>query len=302
LHLTRLDAWLLLMTFFWGSNFSVIKAALRELPGPAFNGLRMVLASLVFLAVIAWREPLARSLRAVPRRDWPAIVGLSLVGHGFYQYLFLGGVARTSASNSALIFGCTPITVSLLSAWLGHERPGWIRWAGTVLSLTGIYFVVSHGARQGASSLTGDAMIFAAMLCWAGYTVGTKPLLDRYSPIFITGLTMAIGTLVYAPFALLWLRGVDLTAVSAPAWAGIVYSALFSLVAAYVIWYTAVQKLGGGHTSMYSNIVPMVAMGVAAVVLGEPLTATKLAGAAAILTGVALTRLDRRALPTPTES
>jgi drug/metabolite transporter (DMT)-like permease len=302
LHLTRLDAWLLLMTFFWGSNFSVIKAALRELPGPAFNGLRMVLASLVFLAVIAWREPLVRSVRAVPRRDWPAIVGLSLVGHGLYQYLFMGGVARTSAGNSALIFGCTPITVSLLSAWLGHERPGWIRWAGTALSLTGIYFVVSHGARQGASSLTGDAMIFAAMLCWAGYTVGTKPLLDRYSPIFITGLTMTIGTVVYAPFALLWLRGVDLTAVSAPAWAGIVYSALFSLVAAYVIWYTAVQKLGGGHTSMYSNIVPMVAMGVAAVVLGEPLTATKLAGAAAILTGVAFTRLDRQALPTPTES
>jgi drug/metabolite transporter (DMT)-like permease len=290
------------MTFFWGSNFSVIKAALREMPGPAFNGLRMVLASLVFLAVIAWREPLVRSLRAVPRRDWPAIVGLSLLGHGVYQYLFLGGVARTSASNSALIFGCTPITVSLLSAWLGHERPGWIRWAGTGLSLTGIYFVVSHGARHGGSSLIGDAMILGAMLCWAGYTVGTKPLLDRYSPIFITGLTMTIGTAVYAPFALLWLRGVDLAAVSIPAWGGIVYSALFSLVAAYVIWYTAVQKLGGGHTSMYSNIVPMVAMGIAAVALGEPLTPAKLAGAAAIVTGVALTRLDRRVVPTPTES
>ena len=49
--MTRLDAWLLLMTFFWGSNFTVIKAALREMPGPAFNGLRMVLASVVFVAL-----------------------------------------------------------------------------------------------------------------------------------------------------------------------------------------------------------------------------------------------------------
>lgn len=290
------------MTFFWGSNFVVIKAALRAMPGPAFNGIRMVLASAVFLAVIAWREPLARSVRAIPRGDWPAILGLSVLGHGVYQYLFLGGVARTSASNSALIFGCTPITVSLLSAYLGHERPGWTRWAGTALSLTGIYFVVGYGARQGTSSLTGDAMIFGAMLCWAGYTVGTKPLLSRYSPIFITGLTMALGTVVYAPFALLWLRGVDLAAVPATAWAGIAYSALFSLVAAYIIWYTAVQRLGGGHTAMYSNIVPMVAMVVAAVVLGEPLTPTKLAGAAAILAGVALTRLNRPVVPTPTES
>jgi drug/metabolite transporter (DMT)-like permease len=290
------------MTFFWGSNFTVIKVALGQMPGPAFNGLRMVLAAVVFLGLIAWREDLGRSLRAIPRRDWPAILALSVVGHGFYQYLFLGGVARTSASNSALIFGCTPITVSLLSAWLGHERPGWYRWTGTALSLTGIYFVVGHGARQGTSSLTGDAMIFAAMLCWAIYTVGTKPLLGRYSPLFITGLTMAIGTVFYAPFALLWLRGVDVRALSLGAWAGIVYSALFSLVAAYVIWYTAVQRLGGGRTSMYSNIVPLVAMTIAAVAIGEPLTAAKVGGAAAVLSGVALTRLDRHQLATPTES
>jgi drug/metabolite transporter (DMT)-like permease len=302
MRLTALDAWLLLMTFFWGSNFTVIKAALREMPGPAFNGLRMVLASVVFLGLISGRDGLARSVRAIPRRDWLPIVGLSVLGHGLYQYLFLGGVARTSASNSALIFGCTPITVSLLSALLGHERPGWTRWAGTVLSLTGIYFVVGQGARQGTSSLIGDAMIFGAMLCWAGYTVGTKPLLSRYSPLFITGVTMTIGTLVYSPLALLWLREVDVGRVSMAAWLGIIYSALFSLVAAYVIWYTAVQKLGGGHTSIYSNIVPMVAMAVAALVLGEPLTTTKLVGAAAILSGVALTRLERAIVATPTES
>ena len=279
------------MTFFWGSNFTVIKTALRELPGPAFNGLRMALAAIVFLMLIAWREDVSRIVRSIPSRDWVAIVGLSLVGHTLYQYLFLGGVARTSASNSALIFGCTPITVGLLSAWLGHERYGWARWAGTALSFVGIYLVVGHGARQAMSSPIGDAMIFGAMLCWAGYTVGSKPLLDRYSPLFITGVTMAIGTAVYAPLALLWLEGVALDSISVAAWAGIVYSALFSLVAAYVIWYTAVQKLGGGHTSMYSNLVPMVAMGIAALVLGEPLTATKLIGAAAVLSGVALTRL-----------
>ena len=76
------------------------------------------------------------------------------------------------------------------------------------------------------------------------------------------------------------------------AWAGIVYSALFSLVAAYVIWYTAVREVGGGHTAMYSNIVPLVAMAVAAVVVHEPLTALKIGGASAVLVGVALTRLD----------
>lgn len=300
--MSSLDLWLLLMTFFWGSNFTVIKVALTEMPGPAFNGLRMVLAAGVFIAIIAWREDLVSKVKAIPRGDWPTIIALSLVGHGLYQYLFLAGVARTSASNSALIFGFTPITVSLLSAWLGHERPGWYRWAGTAVSLAGIYFVVGRGALQGTSSLTGDAMIFAAMLCWAYYTVWSKPLLARHSPLFMTGVTMAIGTAVYAPLALLWLRGVDLGAFSFGAWAGIVYSALFSLVAAYVIWYTAVQQLGSSRTSMYSNIVPLVAMGIAAVVLGEPLTTSKVAGTVAVLGGVVMTRFDRETVATPSES
>lgn len=294
LRFTRLDAWLLLMTFFWGSNFTVLKAALRELPGPALNGIRMVLASLLFLTVIAWREGLRTSVRGVARGDWPAIIGLSLVGHGLYQALFLGGVARTSVANSALIFGCTPVMVSVLSAALGHERPGWTRWVGTALSLAGIYFVVGHGARQGTSSPLGDLLILLAMFCWSAYTVGTRPLLDRYSPVFITGLTMTIGTMVYAPVALTWLKGVDLSAVSALAWAGVVYSAAFALVAAYIIWYTAVQQVGGSHTAIYSNVVPIVAMVVASLVLGEPTTSSKLIGTAAVLAGVAFTRLDPR--------
>src|SRR6185369_4348506 len=198
----------------------------------------MVLASLLFLAVIAWREGLQASVRGVARGDWPAIIGLSLVGHGLYQALFLGGVARTSVANSALIFGCTPVMVILL-----------------------------------------------AMFCWSTYTVGTRPLLDRYSPVFITGLTMTIGTLVYAPFALTWLKDVDLTAVSALAWVGVVYSAAFALVASYIIWYTAVQQLGGSHTAIYSNVVPIVAMVVASLVLGEPTTSAKLIGTAAVLAG-----------------
>jgi drug/metabolite transporter (DMT)-like permease len=295
LRFTRLDAWLLLMAFFWGSNFTVVKAALRELPGPAFNAIRLVIASVLFLSVIAWREGLRASLARVRREDWWRLIALAVLGHFIYQILFLGGVARTSVSNSALIFGCTPITVSLLGATLGHERPGWFRWAGTAVSLAGIYFVVGHGARQGTSTLTGDGIIFVAMLTWAVYTVGTHAMLSRYSPTFITGLTMAMGTVLYVPVGLHWMPASGLAGISAGGWAGILYSAVFSLVAAYVIWYTAVQQLGSGHTAIYSNVVPIVAMAVAAVFLHEPVTAVRVIGAMAVLSGVALTRVESSA-------
>jgi drug/metabolite transporter (DMT)-like permease len=90
--------------------------------------------------------------------------------------------------------------------------------------------------------------------------------------------------------------------VSPAAWAGVIGSSLLALVVSYLIWYTAVQRLGGTRTSVYSNVVPLVAMVVAAIWLAEPLTPRKIAGAAAVLAGDAVTKIDTRrraAEPTP---
>ena len=73
-----------------------------------------------------------------------------------------------------------------------------------------------------------------------------------------------------------------------------VLSAVLALNVAYLIWYTSVQRIGNVRTSAYSNFIPLVAMSVAAVALGEPITASKLAGAAAILAGVVITRIAAR--------
>ena len=65
----------------------------------------------------------------------------------------------------------------------------------------------------------------------------------------------------------------------------------------YVLWYTGVQRLGSARTSVYSNLVPVVAMSVAAVGLHESIGAVKLVGAALVLVALALTRIDRRPVP-----
>ncbi len=72
------------------------------------------------------------------------------------------------------------------------------------------------------------------------------------------------------------------------------YSALFALCVSYTIWYAAVREIGSARTSAYSNVVPLVAMTTAVIFLGEPLDLRKIAGAAAVLIGVALTRVKTR--------
>jgi drug/metabolite transporter (DMT)-like permease len=297
-HLQPIDAALLLMTVIWGSNFTLVKLAVRDIPELPFNSLRLLIASAMFLLALAVRED-AYTLTAA---EWRRILELGIVGHFLYQLCFLGAVARTTVANNSLIFAFTPITVSLLTAARGHERIPASRWIGALISLAGIYLVVgADGGADGASRL-GDLLSVGAMLCWTIYTVGARFLLATRSPLLVTGYSMTIGGILYLPVAWRGLGALAWTEVRPGAWAALLASALLALFVAYVIWYTAVQKLGGSRTAVYSNVTPLVAMAVAAIWLGEPLTLPKLAGAAAVILGLAVTKLERRMVPPPLEA
>lgn len=294
-----LDVLLLLMIVIWGSNFSVVKYALRDFPEISFNALRLIIASGVFLAAITVLRARARAgLRPaeppLTARDWRSLVFLGIVGTGFYQLLFLAGVARTSVANSSLIFGCTPVAVAIMSSVAGHDRLTFARWAGAALSFSGIYTLVGLRAEISSATLTGDALIFGAMLCWSLYSVAAQPLLKRHSPLIVTGWAMISGTLVYLVVAVVPMLHTDWGAISVISWVLMAASALLALAFSYIVWYTAVQKIGSARTAIYSNLTPIVAMIVAALWLGEQITRTQIAGAVLILSGIALTRIAGR--------
>jgi len=303
---TRVDALLMLMILIWGSNFSVIKRAFEEVPPQPFNALRLVIASVVFLAAIAMARRLARrgdqvssvfhTSHPLTRRDRIDLVWLGLVGHFGYQFFFVGGVALSSASNAALIVGSTPAVLAVVSALLGREQISVLHWVGAAISALGIYLVVGPGASFGGATLRGDLLVMCSVACWVTFTLGAASLIKRHSPLYVTGMTMVYGGIPYVAMALPQILRVPWLDVSTWTLTALVLSALLALNLAYVIWYMGVQRLGPARTSVYSNGVPIVAMAVAAAWLGEPLTWNKVVGAGAVLSGVLLTRLGRRLL------
>lgn len=305
--LSGLDALLLLMAAIWGTNYSVIKSALREVPPQAFNAVRMLIASVALLAVMAALGHAARrrpprsgtpgdiasifhTPAAVTPREWLRLAVLGVVGHMLYQYFFIGGLSRTSVANSSLMLAATPVLIALATAIGGRESVARLHWLGAGVSIFGIYLVVGRGMEVGGAGLTGDLMMLTAVGCWAVYTLGARPLMERHSPVGVTGLSMALGTLVYFPLMWPQVRLVEWTAVSPWAYGLLVYSALFALCVSYTIWYVAVRQIGSARTSIYSNLVPVVAMLTAVLFLDEPVGMRKVLGAAAVLAGVGLTR------------
>jgi drug/metabolite transporter (DMT)-like permease len=291
-----IDALLVLVVVIWGSNYSVVKRAFDEMPPQAFNALRMALASLMFLGAMAAARRLAARGRAVSptwfthapvtRGESFRLLQIGLVGQLGYPYFWASGVAQTSVANAALIMGAVPIVVGLISL----ERLGPLYWAGVALSAAGIAAVVGPGASFGSATFRGDLLVMASVVCWSIYTVWSAPLMARHSPLFVTGVTMSVGAVLYLLVALPQLLVTDWRSISAWTWSALVLSALLALCVSYLIRYLAVQQIGPSRTAIYSNVVPLIAIVVAAVWLHEPITILTVLGAAAVLAGVLLTR------------
>lgn len=276
------------MILIWGSNFSIVKVALRDFPDTGFNAMRLLLASAVYLAAIRTTMPQERA--AVTGRDWRALTLLGLVGTFFYQFFFVMGVSRTSVANSSLIIGMSPVFISVLSSLAGHERIKPMRWFGVLLALVGLYLVVGHGLDLTGATWRGDALMIAAVSCWAVFSVAAQPLLKRHSPLIVIGYAFSIGSALNILVILPWLLRMDWGAISTQSWGLMVLSALLSLNFSYWIWYTGLKKLGSSRTSVYSYLTPIVAIVVAAIWLHEPISRNQIAGAAAIFSGLLITR------------
>ncbi|MBK8048399.1 MAG: DMT family transporter [Anaerolineales bacterium] len=286
-----IDLALLAMVFIWGINAVVVKATYAQIPPMAFMAIRFIVAAALLLLVAYLFE---RSL-AVRRADWRMMIAVGLVGTSFYQPLFLTGLAMTTASNTALIIATSPAFVALINRALGRETLARRGWFGILLAFLGIFLIIQGGGGLELTStmLTGDLLILAGSFLWALYAVMAAPLMTRYSPLRVTALTTTIGAIPLILIGLPAVAALNFGNVQPSGWAGLLYSAIFAIVIAFIIWNNGVKRIGGARTAFYSNLIPVVGAISAAIILGEVITPLKVAGAAIIFLGLYLARTSK---------
>jgi len=281
------DAALVATILIWAVNFSVVKLALRHFTPMAFTSIRLVGASICFLA-LARLSP-GPSLRLSDRNR---LVVLALVGHTFYQVLFIQGIHATTASNSAILLGLTPVMVALLSLVFSSDRPRAGAFLGIGISILGVYLVLHDSSRVGGSVL-GDGLTLAATFCWSLHTVLSQPVIARYGPLKTSAYAISIGSLAFLPLGIPELFRMTPASIPASAWWALGYSIVFSLVVAYCLWYFAVGRIGPTQTAIYSNLTPVAATIVAYLALDEPVGRLQLGGAVVIFLGIYVVRRQR---------
>lgn len=278
---------MLLVCLIWGMNFSVTKSAFDQIAPLPFTAIRFVVSSLLLWVIIRIAEGPARLAPGTLRQ----LVILGLVGNTLYQLAFMLGLARTTATNSALLLSTVPTVVAVMAGALGLERITSRMWWGIGLGMVGVILVIAvRGVGFDRATLIGDFLTVLAVLCWSGYTIGLRRVAKGVSPLRVTAITTIAGT---PGLLLVGLPGVvrlDWGAVGLDAWLAVAYSSVLSLVVAYLLWNRSVKAIGGARTAIYMCLTPLVAVFGAWLVLGERPQLLQGVGAVFIIVGVLLTR------------
>ncbi len=275
------------MALIWGVNIIVVKAALSSFLPLAFNAVRFPLASLVLLLI-------ARLMRApVPQRRYLRPLALyGVLGNTLYQLGFIQGLGLTRAGNAALIMAANPVLTALISHWAGQEQFRLRHWAGILFSALGVGLIVLvSGETLGfGSTVLGDLLVLGAVLCWALYAVGSRPLVHALGAINMTAWTTLFGTVPIVLVGSPALLSQSWSGITPAAWGAVGYASLGAIVTGYLLWARGMRTLGSTRVAIYSNFTPVFAFLVAWPLLGETPTAWQVSGGVLIFLGLYLTR------------
>jgi len=279
----------------------LIKLAYREYPVDAITllTLRMLYSAPLFLAMAAWAQRAPRTsprMSKIARADWWRLVWLGCIGYWLASLLDFMGLQYITASLERLVLFLYPTLVVLLSALMLRQPITRRAVAALVLSYAGIAFVFWHDIRfagDAGGTLKGGALVFASAILYALYLVQAGGVIARLgSARFIAWAMLASTVFVVTQFLLT--RPLAALAVPRSVQAISLAMAVFSTVLPTWLIAESIRRMGANAASLVGSLGPVFTIGLGAMILGEPVHAIQLAGAALVLGGVLLVTLKPR--------
>lgn len=289
---------MLVVAVIWGLNMPIMKFALGRVDPYLFNACRLSISAIVLAAIVFWqRKPIINrgaNAPSLPRQMFHIIIFSFFTGFA-YQLLFLVGMDRTSAGNTALIMCAIPMWTAILARILIKEKLRPLAWLGLAIALAGTMVVTLAVVpeNQSAAPLMGNLIVASAALCWSLGTVWSRPLMRRIDPLPLAFCGVAIAV----PFHFLVIPTgfTEFSRLFSDPWlaAALIYSGALSTGVAYMLWNLGIQILGTAHAAIYQNLVPIVALIAAWFLIGEIPVFLQIFGGMLIISGVLVMRNNR---------
>ena len=275
----------------WGGSIVAQKLALGGFSAVEASVLRDVGGLVILLTTWWWQE--GELTKLTPRDLYTlGLLGLGVLGN---HLLILIGLKYVSGAVAGVIIGSLPVVTALLSALLVQDVPVRSVWAGSLLSFLGVALVSVAGFQAaGERPLLGGCLVFLGVTSWAFYSVGSRTIMERLSPLTVNWTTLLVATLLQLP--LLWtdqkMLRAGASSVTTTDWLALGYLVLFATAVAQQAWLFGVKEIGPSRASVLGNLTPVAAIALSAVILRESAGAVELIGIGFILTGVGVVHVQ----------
>lgn len=284
-------AMLLLLSAVWGGSFFFNEIAVRELPVFTVVAARVALAALLLLILLRLRE------RRLPRggRVWRSFLCMGLLNNVLPFTLIVAGQQHIASGAASILNASTPLFTVILAHFLTRdERITAARLIGVMIGFAGVAVMVGGAAMQGSGG-----QVAAQMMCLAGALSYAFAGIygRRFRQMGVSPLATATGqviasSLVLVPMALLLDRPWTLPVPGPAAIAALLGVATISTALAYVLYFRILATAGATNLLLVTFLIPVSAILLGTMVLGETLTARQVAGM--MLIGLGLAVLDGR--------
>lgn len=290
----RIDArdWSLLavLSILWGGSFFFNGAALRELPPLTLVFLRVTLGAAMLLPLLRMQGIGFPTSVA----GWKPFVVIGLLNNVVPFSLIVIGQTFIPSGLASILNATTPLFTVLVMAAAGEEPLHVRRVAGVALGLIGVIILRGWGIESRTGQGLGILFCLGGALSYGFAALAARRLLKDSPPLGTATFQLMASTVMMAIIAGLAEQPWRIAAPGAATWSAVLGLAALSTALAYIVFFQIVRRSGASNVMLVTLLIPVTAILLGWLVLGEPISAREIAGAVVI--GSALLVIDGRAL------
>lgn len=289
---------ILVASIFWGLNVTVTKALIPEW----MTAHSITVIRLVGGAVLFWIASIFIKCGSIEKSDWVKLLLGGFIGLFGFIFLFITSLKYGSAIDISIIMTLPPIFVILIGVIFLKRRPGWMEYAGIIVSFIGAAIVILGGTTHEASHhhnpdskpILGDCLAIASTVCYAFYLTILEGPTKKYKPVALLRWIFLFAAIP----ALFLIKGMDHlplfhTSEALP-WIYIVFILVCPTFIAYFLVQPAIKRIGSELVSIYQYLLPVFATISAVLMINEKLHWIQVIAMGVIVIGMLLTTFGKR--------
>jgi len=273
-----------------GSTVVASKIIAGGLPPFTATALRFAIASPVFFLLFCLSK---HTLPELTRREWSLLLIQAGLGSVAYTVLLILGMSFISAADAGVIVGTLPVVMGILAITMFGDAMTLRFVAALAVAFAGVLLVTLRQTGNGLSlpetaELIGIGLILAAVACEALFLLLNKKLQNPLPALVQAGLMSGFGlALAILPACYEWTSGM-LSDIEPAALLSVSYYALVPTVVGFILWYEGSSRTRASEAALMTAVMPVAALALAAIVLGETVTALQGTGCAMVVIAIIL--------------